>query len=124
MSGTKYDDSKPSLALIPRVAIEAEGHAFGYGASKYGQWNYREGIEITRLVGAALRHIYAFLDGEDLDPESGYPHLGHARAGLAMALDTLKRKPEMDDRGVKVEESYEDIVNRVIRDRRKPSGAV
>lgn len=96
--GTKYDNGKPPLAYIPKAALDAEGAAFAYGAKKYDGWNYKLGIPVTRTLSAALRHIVQFLDGEDVDSESGAHHLGSARANLAMALDTLAHHPSFDDR--------------------------
>jgi hypothetical protein len=96
--GKKYDDLKPTLAYIPKIALYTEGDAFKYGAKKYNAWNYKNGISVTRTLSAALRHIYEFLDGENYDKESGAHHLGSARANIAMALDTLFKHPEMDDR--------------------------
>lgn len=97
-TGTKHDQDKPALAYIPKAALYAEGQAFAYGAKKYDAWNYKNGIAVTRTLGAAVRHIVQFLDGEDKDAESGTHHLGCARANLAMALDTLENHPKFDDR--------------------------
>lgn len=96
--GLKYDSEKPALAYIPKTALYEEGKAFVYGARKYEAWNYRNGIAVTRTLSAALRHVYQFLDGEDVDDESGATHLGSARANLAMAIDTLTNHPGLDDR--------------------------
>jgi hypothetical protein len=100
----KNDQNKPPISLIPSNAIEEEAKAFGFGANKYGKHNYRNGLEYTRLIDASMRHILAFSDGEDLDPESGLNHLAHARACLGMLLFNTKYKPEMDDRWVKSNE--------------------
>lgn len=96
--GLKHDGEKPLLAYIPKAALWAEGEAFKYGAKKYEAWNYKNGINISRTLSAAIRHIVQFLDGEDIDGESGVNHLGCARANLAMALDTLEHHPKFDDR--------------------------
>lgn len=97
--GLKHDSAKPALAYIPKAALDAEGKAFGYGANKYASWNYKNGIAVSRTLSAALRHISQFLDGEEMDAESGVHHLGCARANLAMALDTLARYGDkFDDR--------------------------
>jgi hypothetical protein len=96
--GMKFDSQKPALAYIPKAALYAEGQAFAYGAKKYDAWNYRNGIAVSRTLSAALRHITQFIEGEEIDSESGVHHLGCARANLGMALDTLTNHPEMDDR--------------------------
>jgi hypothetical protein len=69
-----------------------------YGAGKYGRFNFKKGIEHTRLADACLRHLTAYLDGEDLDPESGVSHLGHALASLAMLSYMAANRPDLDDR--------------------------
>jgi len=98
MAGVKADGAKPDLTLIPREAIEEMGKALTAGAKKYSRYNYRDGMDITRPIAAALRHTYQFLDGEDIDEETQCIHLGNAMAGLAMAIWLLKNKPECDNR--------------------------
>ena len=96
--GIKNDKDKPDLTLIPREAIEEMAKALTYGAKKYSRFNFREGMDISRPIAASLRHIYQFLDGEDVDEETQCIHLGNAMAGLAMALWLHKNKPECDNR--------------------------
>lgn len=96
--GRKNDSEKPAVQYIPWVAMEAEGHAFAAGVKKYGEWNYTNGMAVTRPLAGAIRHIFQFLAGETYDKETGAHHLGCARANLAMALDILNRHPHFDDR--------------------------
>lgn len=86
MSGTKHDDGKPDLSLIPRAAMNGIARALMFGANKYGRYNYCKGFENTRLAAACLRHVMAYLDGEDTDPESKLSHLDHALATLSMMV--------------------------------------
>jgi hypothetical protein len=96
--GIKHDHGKPRMELVPAEGLELVAQVFSFGASKYGDYNWAGGLKVSRLVGAALRHIFAFLRGETNDPESGLPHLAHAGCGLLMAITMMVRKPEMDDR--------------------------
>lgn len=96
--GLKYDQGKPRLELIDSEWLEGVGRVLGFGAEKYAANNWRKGLAITRLLGASLRHIFAFLRGEDNDPESGECHLYHASFGLMTASWMLKHRPELDDR--------------------------
>lgn len=96
--GVKFDGDKPRMDLIDRAAMEELGYVLGFGAKKYAAHNWRKGINYSRLVGAALRHIHAFNDGEDKDPESGYSHIGHAMCCLMFLMGTIKHNPDMDDR--------------------------
>lgn len=86
LGGVKYDDGKVDLTLVPLIALEAEARALMFGEKKYGRYNYTQGFDSSRLTAAALRHLYAHVNGVDVDPESGLLHLGHARACLAMHL--------------------------------------
>ena len=75
------------------------GHAFAMGAEKHGPYSFRdEPIEYTELIDSLMRHTLAFLDGEDLDPESGLPHTYHILANAAMLEYTRVNAPEKDDR--------------------------
>lgn len=96
--GTKHDAGKPDLTLLPKVALDQEALVMGFGANKYGRYNYKAGFDYSRLTAAALRHITAFNDGEDLDPESGISHLAHARCCLGMLLDCINLGTANDNR--------------------------
>lgn len=102
-AGRKDDSGKPALEYIPKSAMWAMGGAFAYGAKKYGAFNYKGGLKVTRCLAAAVRHIYQYLAGENLDPESGISHLGHAMASLAMAIDMVENDTNLDDRYKKVD---------------------
>ena len=94
----KFDAGKPPLALISRIALEEEAKVMAYGVGKYGTHNWRSGMDFSRLMDAALRHVYAFADGEDLDKETGLSHLAHARCCLAFLLEYQGVRIGTDDR--------------------------
>jgi len=94
---------KTPLRLLPRVALEEEAWALELGARKYGEWNWREADRRPRATvygEAVLRHVIAWMDGENLDEESGRSHLAHARAGLGILLDAMARGTMEDDRSL------------------------
>jgi len=96
--GTKFDEGKPRLSLVPKEAYWGMAQALTFGAKKYSAHNFKNGLEYHRLADAALRHLTSYMDGEDNDPESGLSHLDHALATLAMLKYMSVNKPEMDDR--------------------------
>jgi hypothetical protein len=96
--GVKFDLGKPPLSLLPRAALEAEAMVLAYGAKKYGTHNWRLGMDHSRLLDACLRHIVAYAAGEDIDPESGLPHLAHARCSLGFLLHYRAAGVGTDDR--------------------------
>jgi len=99
--GTKHDVGKPPMGLIDRYAAERLAEVMSFGAQKYGRDNWRGGFKYSRLYDAALRHIFAFIDGEDFDPESNLPHLAHAMCMIMFLLRMTNERPDLDDRYLK-----------------------
>ncbi len=95
---TKHDGGKPRTDLLDTYALLEVAKVLEFGARKYAPWNWAKGIEFSRLQGATLRHLLAFQGGEDIDPESGLPHLAHAMCCLMFLLSMTQRHPELDDR--------------------------
>jgi hypothetical protein len=96
--GMKFDKEKVQVELLSPTWLEGTAKVLTFGARKYSPNNWRKGIALTRLVGACLRHVFAFLRGEDNDPESGLGHLYHASCCLQFASEIHRTKPELDDR--------------------------
>jgi len=96
--GTKHDQGKPPLSLVSREAIEQLAKVLAFGKSKYSAWNWAKGLEYSRVIDAAMRHLYAFADGENLDKESQLSHVAHAMCCCMFLLEYLKEHPELDDR--------------------------
>lgn len=96
--GTKHDDGKLRLELIPVSGIEGIGRAMTFGAKKYAAHNWAQGFDYSRLVGAAMRHLTAWNAGEDKDPESGLSHLDHLGACVVMLIAHENEGLGNDDR--------------------------
>ena len=97
-TGVKYDQDKPRTDLLDPLALEGLARVMGFGAKKYAAHNWRGGISVSRLIGSVLRHTFAILRGEDLDPESGLPHVDHLGASWMMLSNMMKTRPDLDDR--------------------------
>ncbi len=94
-----YGDLKIPLGLVPSTALILMGQAFKEGARKYGPYNWREkSVESMTYLHATLRHVAAYIDGEEIDPESGNPHLAHALACLAIIADAAAVGCLLDNR--------------------------
>lgn len=90
---------KPPLSLIPPSAIVEEAMAFKEGAAKYGRYNWRSNkVQLSIYVDAALRHLMAFFDGEDIDPDSGLPHEAKVKACMSILIDARNTGNLIDDR--------------------------
>lgn len=98
MSGKKFDSGKPMVSLIPTRPLLDVARVLTYGAQKYDPYNWAKGIKWSRLMDAKLRHTLAFNAGEDLDPESGLPHLAHSICSDLFLLEFMHTHRELDDR--------------------------
>ena len=81
----RFDADKVDISLIPPEYLEEFARVFMYGTKKYSRDNWRKGMKWSRMYSSAMRHIIAFWKGEELDVESGLPHLVQAAWNL-MAL--------------------------------------
>jgi hypothetical protein len=94
----KFDDEKPRIDLVDPLFLEELGMVLGFGARKYAANNWRKGLDVSRIIAAAYRHLGAINRGEDIDPESGLPHTGHLACCVMFLSWTLKKRPDCDDR--------------------------
>ena len=87
------------MELLPAVALVETAWVHGLGAAKYGRYNWR-GREVcaSTYVSALLRHLMAWQEGQDLDPESGRSHLAHIAAGCNILMDAADKGTLVDDR--------------------------
>ena len=97
-SGKKNDRNKPPMALLSGAALIEVAKVLEFGSHKYDAWNWKGGFKWTRLGSAVLRHVFAWLGGEDKDSETGLSHLAHASCGLMFLLDFEVNKLGTDDR--------------------------
>lgn len=96
-----FGDKKVPLHLVPPALLIGAARAFAEGAAKYGPYNWRKTkVEAMTYVGAMLRHLMAYVDGEDTDPESstGKKHLEGIAASLAVLMDAQESGYLIDNR--------------------------
>ena len=98
----KYDAEKPDYSLLPPAAIDEVAKVWTFGKKKYAAHNWTKGFAWTRPLAASLRHIFAFMRGENLDPESGLNHLAHAICCLSMVIHFQKHGTGTDDRYIEL----------------------
>lgn len=97
----KLQPKKPAIQYVPVALIKECSDALDEGRIKYGTAKWRETkTEVMTYLGGALRHIYSYIDGEDVDPESitGKSHLAGAVASLAILLDCIAMGTVVDNR--------------------------
>ena len=106
VKGTKPTNPKDAIGsdkvpmhLWPKTATVLGAMGLLDGALKYGRSNWRAvGIRASIYYDAIDRHMSAWFEGEDIDPDSGLPHLAHALASLAIIVDAIAADRFRDDR--------------------------
>lgn len=92
---------KVPMHLWPTTATILGALAFLDGALKYGRSNFRAvGVRASIYYDAARRHLDAWFEGENADPDSGLPHLAHVLACVAIVVDAEAAGKLRDDRMV------------------------
>lgn len=90
---------KIPLHLWPPAATVLGSLGLLDGMLKYGRANWRAaGVRWTIYYDAMRRHLDAAFEGEDLDPDSGLPHLAHILACAAILVDAEATGQLIDDR--------------------------
>jgi hypothetical protein len=96
---TQYGEKKLKMSSTPIMPLQEMGKVFELGAKKYGRYNWRlHAVSATVYYDAALRHLMAWFEGEDTDPESGVSHLAHVMACMAILMDAQKNGKLKDNR--------------------------
>jgi hypothetical protein len=111
---TPNDTTKPSnpkdalgikkvpVHVIPQQVIGEVGVALLEGACKYSSYNYRRiGVRASVYFDSTWRHLAAWHEGEDIDPDSGLSHITKAIAGLIVLRDAMLNGMCEDDRPIK-----------------------
>ena len=81
--GRKFDGNKLEYGLLPPLALKATVDVLTFGAQKYERGNWKIVPDSKRRYFDALqRHLWAWKQGEQIDPESGLHHLAHAMCCL------------------------------------------
>jgi hypothetical protein len=90
---------KVPISGMPVPVLLESGLVKLHGDLKYGRYNWRDaGVRGSVYYDACFRHLAAWWEGEDLDPDSGIHHLSHAITGLAVLRDAMMQDNWIDDR--------------------------
>lgn len=95
LKGHKDTAGKLPLNLVPPRAYQAIALVREFGCKKYGDpWKWLECTTADQYIEAAKRHFLKIELGEEIDPESGLPHLFHAQCSISMAVELYQRARE------------------------------
>ena len=98
--GIKYDTGKNRMGLVLEGfanALWEVGNVGTFGCERYGEfnWKYVDNAK-SRYKDALFRHLFQYMQGKDIDDESGLKHLSHAAWNILAMLE-FELKDETDD---------------------------
>lgn len=87
-TGARRDmrENKGRYDLIPPEALKRLALVYERGAKKYGENNWQKGINLSRYIDSAIRHIYNYMEGDKEED-----HLAHAAWNLFGIMTTEDR---------------------------------
>jgi hypothetical protein len=98
----KDDSNKVPLDLLPIEPLFHAAEVLAFGAKKYEANSWRDKsksrVKWSRTYGSVMRHLMLFWKGEDIDSESGLPHIYMALTQLMFLAYDFEFFQEADDR--------------------------
>lgn len=105
---------KVPFSTVPARVVAEVGLAMLEGSRKYGRHNYRvAGVRASVYYDALLRHMTAWWEGEDIDPESGISHVVKAAACLFVLRDAMTNDKLTDDRPPSLQNGWQTELNKL-----------
>ncbi len=103
---------KAPLSAVPAEVLMEIGVGMLEGARKYGRHNYRVvGVRASVYYDACLRHLMAWWEGEDVDPDSGMSHITKLLTSAVVLRDAMLNEKLTDDRPPKLREGWLNALN-------------
>lgn len=96
----RFNAGKPKLSFLLSAphAIQGVAKVMEFGAAKYSRDNWLKGLPYSEIVDSLLRHASSFNSGENLDEDSGLPHVDHMLCNALFLAELFRTKQEFDDR--------------------------
>lgn len=112
------------FSAVPMNVVAEAALGMTEGMSKYGRHNYRiAGARASVQYDAAMRHLNAWWEGEDIDAKSGLSHITKTITALIVLRDCQMRGIVVDDRppaSAPFMDSFNEISARIITENTKP----
>jgi hypothetical protein len=93
----RYNQDKLNWSLVDFESLEPMVKVLEFGAKKYSPNNWKKGLPYSSTLNSLLRHVFCLMKGEELDKESGLPHIGHIQCNAMFLAHAMKNHVNLDD---------------------------
>jgi hypothetical protein len=93
-----WDSPGPGFVRIPQEPLRLLAKHYGIGAKKYADRNWEKGYKWSLTFDAANRHLRQHVTGEEIDAETGTPHLICTAWHCLALAEYMRTHRELDDR--------------------------
>lgn len=94
----RFNEGKRQWDLVDFKSLEPMVEVLEFGSKKYAAHEWQKGQNTILICNSLMRHLMAFMNGEDNDPESKLSHIGHIQCNAMFLNYMLREKKELDDR--------------------------
>jgi hypothetical protein len=98
VEGKRYNEGKRKWGLLSFKALAELVKVLEFGAKKYDSWNWSKGLSFTETFESMQRHLVAWYNGEDNDPETGLSHMAHVFCNAMFLMHFIVTGTGKDDR--------------------------
>jgi hypothetical protein len=99
--GIRNNEGKPRWGFMDFKAMEPMIKVLEQFGDQPGSENWKKGLLTVEICESLIRHVAAYLSGEDNDPKSKEPHVGHILSNAMFLSHMHLFRPDMDNRGKK-----------------------
>lgn len=97
----RYNQDKIRWSLVDYEALKPMVEVLAFGAKKYSDDNWKKGLKTKEVCESLMRHLTAYLSGQDNDSESDLPEVGHILCNAMFLSHMHLFRPDMDTRAKK-----------------------
>lgn len=96
--GDRYNTGKLPWNLLSWPALAELVKVLDFGSRKYSSWNWSKGLSWSDCCASMMRHLTAWMTGEDKDPETGLSHMAHVLCNAMFLMHFILFNRGIDDR--------------------------
>lgn len=93
----RFNEGKRKWSYVDFKSLEPMVQVLEFGALKYAPFNWKKPMDKMEILESLQRHLIALFAGEEVDPESGLPHIGHLMCNaMFYSYHTQKKDGRID----------------------------